>query len=139
MTLHIVTFRFRSTPAATHCSTVLVRGVIDQRAAMKIAGEQGARQGREPWLSDLRSVPAPRPTPALDALCARLTAFPTFLALLTATAGYRPLIRLDLAGRDGLALGRAYDRMQARWGDPRRAFVTGEIAETTNRAGRHAG
>lgn len=47
------------------------------------------------------------------------------LALLTAAAGYRPTIRLDLLGRDGLALALAYDRQQAAWGDPRRAFVTG--------------
>ena len=55
------------------------------------------------------------------------TAFSSFIALLTAAAGYRPTIRLDLMGHDGLALARAYDRWQARWGDPRRAFVTGDL------------
>ena len=61
----------------------------------------------------------------MDALARKLTAFPTFVALLTAAAGYRPSLRLDLLGRDGLALARAYDHTQAAWGDPRRAFVTG--------------
>ena len=63
----------------------------------------------------------------MDALARKLTAFPTFVALLTTAAGYRPSLRLDLLGRDGLALARAYDRTQAAWGDPRRAFVTGRV------------
>lgn len=65
--------------------------------------------------------------PALDALVRRCTAFPDMLALLTAAAGYLPSIRLDLLRRDGLLLARAYDRQQARWGDPRRACVSGQV------------
>lgn len=48
----------------------------------------------------------PRPTPALDALTHRLTAF---LALLTTAAGYRPHICLDRLARDALMLARACD------------------------------
>ncbi len=79
------------------------------------------------FCTDINMVPVLRPTPALDTLVARHTAFPTFLALLTAAGGFHPSIRLDLLGRDGLALTRTYDRQQAAWGDPRRAFVTGDL------------
>jgi hypothetical protein len=48
------------------------------------------------------------------------------VTLLTAARGYRPSIRLDLLARDSLVLALAYDLQQAAWGDPRRAFVTGE-------------
>ena len=74
-------------------------------------------------LTDIRSVPAVRATPYLDTLCRRHTAFPSFLALLTAAGGYRPSIRLDLTGPEGGTLARAYDAWQTRWGDPRRAYV----------------
>jgi len=60
-------------------------------------------------------------------MCRRHTAFPSFLGLLTAPAGYRPSIRLDPTGRDGTVLARAYDKAQATWGGARRAFVTGEL------------
>ena len=30
-------------------------------------------------------------------------------------------------GQDGAVLARAYDRVQAKWGDPRRAFVSGDV------------
>lgn len=63
----------------------------------------------------------------LNALCRRLTAFRSFRALLTAEADYRPSIRLDLFGRDGAVLAKAYNRAQADRGDPRRAFVTGKL------------
>jgi hypothetical protein len=84
---------------------------------------------------DIRTVPAPRATPLLDVLCRAHTAFPSFLALLTAPAGYRPSIRLDLTGRDGLQLARAYDRAQARWGDERRVSVTGDLPRRLAGAG----
>ena len=125
--LHV--FKFSLAPEGLHprFATVLVRGRMGQNEAIGPAYEQARLRGRRPFCTDIRTVPAPRPTPALDALCAQHTAFQTFLALLTATAGYRPSIRLDLLGRDGLVLARAYDRWQARWGDPRRAFVTGDL------------
>lgn len=77
---------------------------------------------------DIRTVPAPRATPVLDAICRRHTGFASFLDLLTAPAGYRPSLRLDLIGREGAMPARAYDQVQARWGDQRRAFVSGKIA-----------
>jgi hypothetical protein len=61
------------------------------------------------------------------------TAAADFVQLLTAPAGYRPSIRLDLMGREGLRLAAAYDRVQAKWGDKRRAFVTGEVPKPTRR------
>jgi len=131
--LHIFSFRF----AGPHqrFGTVLVCGRMGQIAAIEPAYAAAAQQGREPFCVDIRTVPAFRATPVLDALCRTLTAFPSFLALLTAPAGYRPSIRLDLMGRGGLRLARAYDRAQARWGDKRRAFVTGEIPRRLARAG----
>ena len=125
--LHI--FEFRLAPEGVHprFATVLVRGRMGQNEAIGPAYEQARLRGRQPFCTDIRTVPVPRPTPALDALCQRYTAFQTFLTLLTATAGYRPSIRLDLLGRDGLVLARAYDCWQVRWGDPRRAFVTGDL------------
>ena len=63
----------------------------------------------------------------LDALCRQVTAFTSFGALLTAAAEYRPSIRLDLFGQEGAVLAEAYNRAQFDRGDPRRAFVTGEI------------
>ena len=125
--LHV--FSFTRSTAAGHrqALTVLVRGKMGQDAAVPLAGAQGRERMPGALCTDINSVPAPRPTPALDALTIRHTAFPTFLALLTAAGGYRPSIRLDLLGRGGLALARAYDRQQAAWGDPRRAFVTGDL------------
>ncbi len=114
-------------------ATVLIRGWMDQNAAIGLAGAEARRQGREPWLTDIRTVPAPRPTPALDAICRQHTASHTFIELLTASAGYRPSIRLDLMGHDGVVLAQAYDRAQAAWGDKRRAFVTGEVLRRSGR------
>ncbi len=125
--LYIAEFRFAKEGVNTRYATVLVRGRMGQVDAMDPAYDEARRRGREPSLTDISTVPAPRPMPALDALARRCTAFPTMLALLTAAAGYRPSIRLDLQGREGLLLARAYDRQQARWGDTRRAFVTGEL------------
>jgi hypothetical protein len=126
--LHVVTFH--TLPAGLHpqFAVILVRGRMGQDAAMDLACAQARPMSAEaPLLTDISTVPAPRPTPSLDALTRRHTAFPGFVALLTAARGYRPSIRLDLLGKDGLVLALAYDRQQAAWGDPRRAFVTGQV------------
>lgn len=123
MRLHIISFRFDAEGTLRRMTTVLVQGRMDQCAAMKEASAEARTRGPEP----INTVPPLRATPALDAICRQNTAFPTFLALLTQPAGYRPSIRLDLMGQDGAVLARAYDRMQAKWGDPRRAFVSGNV------------
>jgi hypothetical protein len=126
--LHVFSFDFPEAGGFRRAATVLVRGRMGQVAAIGTAGEQARALGHgTAFCTDIHTVPAPQPTPALDRLCRQHTAFPTFLALLTAAAGYRPSIRLDLLGRDGAVLARAYDRQQAAWGDPRRAFVTGRV------------
>lgn len=102
---------------------VLVRSRFECMASYGIAAEQARARLPGAWVTSIRSVPAPRPTPRLDALCRKHTAFPNFLSLLTAAGGYRPSIRLDLAGEEGRELAQAYDAWQARWGDPRRALV----------------
>ena len=128
MQLHIVLFRYPEVNGFRREASVLVRGKVGQVAAIGTAYAQAGALGHGvPFCTDIRTVPAPRPTPALDRLAWRCTAFPSFLALVTAAAGYRPSIRLDLLGRDGVVLARAYDGTQAAWGDPRRAFVTGRI------------
>ncbi len=125
--LHVFSFDFPERGSFRRAATVLVRGKMGQVAAIGPAGEQARALGHgAAFCTSVRTVPAPRPTPALDRLCRRHTAFPSFLALLTAAGGYWPSIRLDLLGQDGAALARAYDRQQAAWGDPRRAFVTGD-------------
>jgi len=125
--LHVFSFTGPGVACHRQAVTVLVRGKMGQDAAIPLAGAQARARMPGAFCTDINTVPAPRPMPALDALARRCTAFPTMLALLTATAGYRPSIRLDLQGREGLLLARAYDRQQARWGDTRRAFVTGEL------------
>ena len=135
--LHIITFRFAPDGHVILFATILIRGRMDQSAAISLAGQAARQQGREPWLTDINTVPAPRATPALDALCRQHTAFGSFVALLTATPGYRPSIRLDIAGRGGLALAKAYDRQQAAWGDKRRAFVAGDLARTSATGAEH--
>ncbi len=127
--LHVFSFTYPGMAGCRQAMTVLVRGRMGQDAAILLAGAQARARVPGALCTDISTVPAPRPTPALDATAARHTAFLTFLALLTAAGGYRPSIRLDLLGREGLALARAYDRKQAAWGDPRRAFVTGELPE----------
>lgn len=106
-------------------ATVLVSGRMDQCAAMAEAMARAGTQGRDPWLTDVSTVRPLRATPALDAICDRWTAARSFLDLLTQPAGYRPTIRLDLMGRDGVLLARTYNRVQRAWGDPGRAYVTG--------------
>ncbi len=130
--LHIFSFCYPDVSGFRREATVLVRGKMGQNAAIGPAyGQAGALGHGAPFCTNIRTVPAPRPTPALDALCQGSTAFPDFTALLTAPAGYRPSIRLDLLGRNGAVLARAYDRTQAAWGDPRRAFVTGRVPRGT--------
>ena len=131
--LHIFSFTCPAVAGHRQALTVLVRGKIGQDAAIPLAGVRARARMPGALCTDINTVPAPRSTPALDALVTRRTAFPTFLALLTAAGGYRPSIRLDLLGRDGLALARAYDRQQAAWGDPRRALVTGELPRARTR------
>lgn len=126
--LHIFLFRYPEVNGFRREASVLVRGKMGQVAAIGPAYAEASELGHgAPFCTDIRTVPAPRPTPALDRLTRRCTASPNYLALLSAPAGYRPSIRLDLLGRDGAALARAYDRTQGAWGDPRRAFVTGRI------------
>jgi len=126
--LHMFLFRYPKVNGFRREASVLVRGKMGQIAAIGPAYAEAGELGHgAPFCTDIRTVPAPRPTPALDRLVRRCTASPNFLALLSAPASYRPSIRLDLLGRDGAALARAYDRTQAAWGDPRRAFVTGRI------------
>ncbi len=129
MQLHMFLFRYPEVNGFRHEASVLVRGKMGQVAALGPAYAQAGELGHgAPFCTGIRTVPAPRPTPALDRLARRCTAFASFVALLSAPADYRPSIRLDLLGRDGAALARAYDRSQAAWGDPRRAFVTGCIS-----------
>ena len=125
--LHIFSFTRPAVDGHHEAMTVLVRGRMGQDAAIPLAGARARARMSGALCTDISTVAPPRPTPALDTLVAQRTAFSTFLALLTAAGGYRPSIRLDLLGRDGLALARAYDRQQAGWGDPRRALVTGEL------------
>ena len=126
--LHIVSFQFPQVAGFRRAETVLVRGRMGQNAAIGPAhGRARALGFGSPFCVGIRTVPAPRPTPALDAICRRHTAFASFLELLTAAAEYRPSIRLDLLGQDGAVLAKAYDRVQAAWSDPRRAFVTGSV------------
>jgi len=136
LALHIASFRFAPLGCHIPLTTILVRGRLEQASASHSAYAIAAERGRGPWLTNIRSVPAPRATPALDRLCRAHTAFDTFLDLLTAPAGYRPSLRLDLMGRDGLRLARAYDAAQAAWGDPRRAFVTGALPPRGGGGGR---
>jgi len=123
--LHMFLFCYPEVDGFRREASVLVRGKMGQVAAIGPAYAQAGELGYgAPFCTDIRTVPAPRPTPALDQLARKCTAFTSFVALLSAPAGYRPSIRLDLLGRDGAVLARAYDRTQAAWGDPRRAFVT---------------
>jgi len=133
--LHIFSFTFSEVRGFRREASVLVRGMMGQNAAIGPAYDQAGLLGHgAPFCANIRTVPAPRATPALDALCARCSGFSTFIALLTAPAGYRPSLRLDRLGRDGATLARSYDRAQAAWGDPRRAFVTGSIQSRAARA-----
>ena len=135
--LHVLTFHdlAGATAGVRPAATVLVRGLMGQMAAIDLGRERARELGQVvAFCADIRTLPAPRPTPGLDKLCARHTAFPNFLLLLTAAGGYRPSIRLDLLGRGGLALARAYGRQQAAWGDERRAYVTGDVPPRSGQA-----
>ena len=101
---------------------------MGQTGAIAAAYTKAQAIAASPFCIDIRSCPSrllPDHTPHLDRICSEHTGFRSFLDLVTAVAGYRPTIRLDLMGRDGAELARAYDRVQARRGDARRAFVTG--------------
>ncbi len=107
--------------------------------AIPTAYERATALGAEPYCVNIQTCPSrslPEHTPHLDRICAEQTGFARFLDLLVAVGGYRLSIRLDLMGRDGAVLARAYDRAQARRGDRRRAFVTGgyQISRTSRRA-----
>jgi len=133
--LHIFSFTFSEVRGFRREANVLVHGRMGQNAAIGAAYDRAGLLGHgAPFCTNIRTVPAPRAAPALDALCARCTSFSTFIALLTAPAGYRPSLRLDLLGRDGATLAQAYGRAQAAWDDPRRAFVTGSIPRRVARA-----
>lgn len=131
--LHVLTFHNLAAPTAGFrpAATVLVRGRMGQMVAIGLGRGRASELGQAvAFCFAIRTVPAPRPTPGLDKLCARYTAFASFLLLLTAAGGYRPSIRLDLLGRGGLALACTYDRQQAAWGNDRRAYVTGACPTT---------
>ena len=131
--LHVFTFTCANERGHRPMLTVLVTGRMNQTAAIALAGQRALARGRESWLTDIRSVPAPRPMPARDRMCRQHTSFDCFLDLLTAPAGYRPSIRIDLTGREGHRLARAYDRTQTAWGDPRRAFASGNVTHAQHR------
>lgn len=121
--LHVFEFVHTAPGSWPRREVVLVRGKMGQIAAIDEAWTTARRSGGDRRLESIATVHPPRATPKLDALCARWTAFRTFLDLLTAPGGYTPSIRLDLMGHDGLVLAGAYDRRQEAWGDPRRACV----------------
>ncbi len=133
MEAHVFTFSFFGPDdrRTDRLAAVMVRGKMGQIGAIPAAYEKAGTVASGPFCIDIRTYPSralPERTKQLDRLCARHTGFRCFLDLLVAVAGYRPSIRLDLMGRDGVVLARAYDRAQERLGDPRRAFVTGEMA-----------
>ena len=133
MEAHVFTFAFYGPDdrRTSRFATVVVRGKMGHTAATPSAYEKAAAIAAGPFCTDIRTYPSrqlPERSPQLDRICAEHTGFRCFLDLLVATAGYRPSIRLDLMGRDGVVLAHAYNRIQARIGDPRRAFVTGTWA-----------
>ena len=123
MLLHVFSFAFAREEHFTRAHTVLIRSRHGHTDLIGQAYDEAHTRGPHPFLVDIKTVPIPRATPRLDKLCRQHTASPTFLALLTAPAGYRPSIRLDLTGPEGSTLAAAYDAWQTRWGDPRRALV----------------
>ena len=129
---HVFTFVFYGPDdrRTGQLAVVVVRGRMGANGAIPTAYERAAALGPGPYCVNIQTCPSrslPEHSPRLDRICAEQTAFAGFLDLLIAVAGYRPSIRLDLMGRDGAVLAHAYDRAQARRGDPRRAFVTGDI------------
>ena len=132
MEAHVFTFAFYGPDdrRTGRLATVVVRGKMGHTGAIPTAYEKARAIASGPFCIDIRthqSRQLPERTPHLDRICAKHTGFRCFLDLLVAAAGYRPSIRLDLMGRDGAVLGRAYDHAQQRLGDPRRSFVTGEL------------
>jgi len=123
MMLNIFSFTYAREERITRADTILIRSRRGHADLIGQAYDEAHSRGPHPFLVDINSVPTPHATPRLDKLCRRHTASPTFLALLTAPAGYRPSIRLDLTGPEGRTLAAAYDVWQTRWGDPRRALV----------------
>ncbi len=129
---HVFTFAFFGPDdrRTGQLATVVVRGKMGHTGAIPTAYEKAGTVASGPFCVDIRTYPSrrlPERTPHLDRICAERTGFRCFLDLLVAVGGYRPSIRLDLMGRDGAVLATAYDRVQARLGDPRRAFVTGTL------------
>ena len=133
MEAHVFTFRFYGPDdrRTDRLAAVVVRGKMGQTGAIPAAYEKARTVAPGPFCIDIQTYPSrvlPERTEQLDRLCAQHTGFRCFLDLLVAVAGYRPSIRLDVMGRDGVVLARAYDRAQERLGDPRRAFITGKVA-----------
>ena len=129
MEAHVFTFTFYGLDdrRTGRLASVVVRGKMGQTGAIATAYEKARIVAAGPFCIDIRTYPSrllPESTPHLDQICRAHTGFETFLDLLVAAGGYRPSIRLDLMGREGVSLARAYDRVQARLGDPRRAFVS---------------
>jgi hypothetical protein len=123
MMLHIFSFTFEIQTQFTPAATILIRSRRGHTDLIGQAYDEANHRGVWPFLKDINTVPSPRPTPGLDRVCQLHTAFPTFLHLLTAAAGYTPTFRLDLTGPEGRVLANAYDAWQTRWGDRRRALV----------------
>ncbi len=121
--LHIFTFAYPEKDGFRRQEVVLLQSRDDQVALLPQAYADARLRGSQPYATDIRSVPPPRPTPRLDRLCRQCTAFPDFLALLIAPGGYYPSIRLDLVGKAGRTLARAYDKQMAAWGDTRRTLL----------------
>jgi hypothetical protein len=120
--LHIYAFTDFGSPYRTQ-QVILIRSRFDHMVSFGQAAELARARLPNATVTDIRSVPPPRATPRLNAICRKHTGFGDFVALLTAPGSYRPTIRLDLTGPEGRELARAYDTWQARWGDPRRACV----------------
>jgi hypothetical protein len=121
--LHIFAFSYPANFGFTRKETVLIRSRSEQRTVIPEACARVRSIASEPFATSIRSVLAPRPTPALDRIRQRHTAFGAILALLTGPGGYRPSIRRDLMGRDGPTLARACDMHQSQWGDSRRVLI----------------
>lgn len=129
MEAHVFTFKFYGPDdqRTGRLATVVIRGKMGQTGAIPAAYEEAEAIAPGPFCMNIRTYPSrllPERSPSLDRICARHTGFRCFLDLLVAVAGYRPSIRLDLIGRDGVVLARAYDRAQERLGSPKRAFMT---------------
>ena len=106
---------------------------MGQTHAIPAAYEKAEAIAAAPFCIDIRTYPSralSKRAPHLDRICVEHTGFRCFLDLLIAVAGYRPSIRLDVMGREGAVLAAAYDKVQARLGDTRRAFVTGALASS---------